>query len=354
MSCFFGPWARPSRSGSAPARLGRGSARSSTPRIRRPASPESALRGTTGRLDDFGARTLGAPPPPVAPGAPTNLQAVPGDAAVSLTWTAPSSDGGVPLTGYKVYRGVNGGAKSLLTTVGVAPTSFQDSGLTNGSLYAYEVSAVNQAPLEGPRSNEASATPTAVETPVEPLPLVDSFNRANENPLSDAGRWSNGVDGNGERGLGVTSNALAGGKTTTTTAWRNASQYGPDAEAWATVTTLPGNGNAFRLYVRVQQPGSSAVDGYMLLFTQSSGTDSVALYRITNGALTSLASATREVAVGNRLLVRAKGSVLEAWVKAGSTWTRVAQITDTTYPGAGYAGVAIRGTTGRLDDFGAR
>ena len=118
------------------------------------------LRGTVGRLDDFGARTLGATPPPVAPGAPTNLLAVPGDAAVSLTWTAPASDGGVPLTGYKVYRGVNGGAKSLLTTVGVAPTSFQDSGLTNGSLYSYEVSAVNQAPLEGPRSNEASATPT--------------------------------------------------------------------------------------------------------------------------------------------------------------------------------------------------
>ena len=66
----------------------------------------------------------------------------------------------MPLTGYKVYRGVNGGAKSLLTTVGTAPTSFQDSGLTNGTLYGYEVSAVNQAPLEGPRSNEASATPT--------------------------------------------------------------------------------------------------------------------------------------------------------------------------------------------------
>ena len=151
------------------------------------------LRGTTGRLDDFGARTLGAPPPPVAPGAPTNLQAAPGDAAVSLTWTAPSSDGGVPLTGYKVYRGVNGGAKSLLTTVGTAPTSFQDSGLTNGTLYAYEVSAVNQAPLEGPRSNEASATPTGA--PVEPLPVVDSFNRANENPLSDAGAGRTGSTG---------------------------------------------------------------------------------------------------------------------------------------------------------------
>ena len=175
----------------------------------------------------------------------------------------------MPLTGYKVYRGVNGGAKSLLTTVGTAPTSFQDSGLTNGSLYAYEVSAVNQAPLEGPRSNEASATPTAVETPVEPLPLVDSFNRANENPLSDAGRWSNGMGGSGETGLRVTSNALACSKTTTMTAWRNTPTYGPDAEAWATSPPCPAMATPFASKLRMQSPGSSAVDGYMLLYTQS-------------------------------------------------------------------------------------
>jgi len=293
------------------------------------------------------------PPPPTPPGAPTNLQAVPGDATVSLTWTAPSLDGGVPLTGYKIYRGENGGAKSLLTSVGTTP-SFQDSGLTNGTLYAYEVSAVNEATLEGSRSNEASATPAGVETPAEPLVHLDSFNRANENPLSDGGKWSNGAAGSGESGLYLTSNVVACSKSTTCTAWRNTPQYGPDSEAWATVTTLPGNGNVVRLKLRLQTPGSNAVDGYMLMYVQASGTDTVALYRLTNGAFTVLASANREIAAGTRLFVRAQGNALEGWVQEGSTWTRVVQATDSTYPSAGYAGVGVRGKKGRIDDFGAR
>jgi hypothetical protein len=78
------------------------------------------------------------------------------------------------------------------------------------------------------------------------------------------------------------------------------------------------------------------------------------LYRLTNGVLTQLASVNREVAAGNSLLLRAKGSALEAWIRAGSTWTRLSQVTDSTYGGAGYAGLGIRGKTGRVDDFGAR
>ena len=101
-------------------------------------------------------------------------------------------------------------------------------------------------------------------------------------------------------------------------------------------------------------PGSSAVDGYMLLFTESSGTDQVALYRITDGVLTSLQTVSREVPVGSRLLLRAQGTALESWVQEGSTWTRLGRVTDSTYGNAGYVGVGIRGKTGRLDDFGAR
>jgi hypothetical protein len=92
----------------------------------------------------------------------------------------------------------------------------------------------------------------------------------------------------------------------------------------------------------------------MLLYNQLSGTDQVVLYRLTNGALTQLSTANREVAAGNRLLLRAKGTQLEAWIGVGSTWTRLNQAIDSTYTGAGYVGAGIRGKTGRLDDFGAR
>jgi len=282
------------------------------------------------------------PAGPNLPGAPQALSVLAADGAAHLAWDA-ASDGGSPITGYRIYRGTSSSTKSLLTSIGPV-TSFDDTGLTNGNTYYYEVSAVNSSG-EGPRSGEAQASPAPF------LPL-DAFNRPNENPLSDAGRWSNGILGSGERGLKVVSNLLASGKTSTTTAWRSNVQYGPDAQAWARVSTLPGTGNAVRLYVRLQTQGSSAVDGYMLRFSQASGTDQIFLERITNGAITTLATINREVAAGNRLLLRAQGPTLEAWLHNGTTWTRIGRTTDSTYGAAGYIGVGIRGKTGRVDDFG--
>jgi hypothetical protein len=75
---------------------------------------------------------------------------------------------------------------------------------------------------------------------------------------------------------------------------------------------------------------------------------------VTNGALTQLTAVNREVGAGAALLFRAKGTALEAWVREGSVWSRIARVTDSTYAGAGYAGIGIRGKTGRLDDFGGR
>ena len=50
----------------------------------------------------------------------------------------PVSDGGSPVTGYKVYRGTPSGGETLLTTLGNV-TSFNDTGLSNGTTYFYKV-----------------------------------------------------------------------------------------------------------------------------------------------------------------------------------------------------------------------
>ena len=194
--------------------------------------------------------------------------------------------------------------------------------------------------------------PNSPVPPVEPLAVLDNFNRANENPLSSV-NWGNGILGNSERNLKVVSNQCASDRTSTASAWWK-TQLGAASEAYATVATLPGNGNAVRLYARLQSPGSSAADGYVLVYNQLSGTDQVLLYRMTNGALTQIASASREVAAGNTLLLRANGTALESWIRVGSTWTRLSRVTDATYTNAGFAGLAIKGKTGRVDDFGAR
>jgi len=104
--------------------------------------------------------------PPTAPSAPRNLAATGGNAQVTLNWQAPSSDGGSPITNYKIYRGLVPGGESLLTTVGNVLT-YTDAAVTNGIPYYYQVTAVN-SPGEGAKSNEASATPSAPPPPPSP------------------------------------------------------------------------------------------------------------------------------------------------------------------------------------------
>ena len=97
------------------------------------------------------------------PGAPTLDAATAGAASVDLSWSAPASDGGSAVTGYKVYRGTSSGGEAFLTTVGNV-TSWTDTNLTNGTTYFYKVTAVNSVG-EGALSSERSAIPATVPDP---------------------------------------------------------------------------------------------------------------------------------------------------------------------------------------------
>ncbi|MEP7224815.1 MAG: hypothetical protein ABI783_07650 [Actinomycetota bacterium] len=76
--------------------------------------------------------------------------------------------------------------------------------------------------------------------------------------------------------------------------------------------------------------------------------------RVDNGTIVNRLTISQELAVGDVILLRVKGSTLEAWLRSGTIWSRLGSVVDSTYAGAGYVGVGIRGKTGRLDDFGAR
>src|SRR2546423_4796553 len=89
--------------------------------------------------------------PPTAPSAPRNLAATGGNAQVTLNWQAPSSDGGSPITNYKIYRGLVPGGDSLLTTVRNVLT-YTDAAATYGIPYYYQVTALH-SPREGAKSN---------------------------------------------------------------------------------------------------------------------------------------------------------------------------------------------------------
>src|SRR5437016_3155054 len=90
------------------------------------------------------------------PSAPQNLQATAGTGNVTLSWQAPSSNGGSPITGYKIYRSSSSGTEGLLITIGNL-TSYTNTGLASGHTYFYKVAAVNGIGTSS-LSNEASAT----------------------------------------------------------------------------------------------------------------------------------------------------------------------------------------------------
>src|SRR5207302_1688729 len=100
--------------------------------------------------------------PPTPPSAPQGPGATAGDATVTLTWSAPSSNGAAPITNYRTYRGTSPNGDTLKATLGNVIT-YTDTAVSNGVTYYYEVSALNSAG-EGPLSNEASATPAATST----------------------------------------------------------------------------------------------------------------------------------------------------------------------------------------------
>jgi fibronectin type 3 domain-containing protein len=126
--------------------------------------------------------------PPNVPFAPQNLTAESGVGYVDLAWGPPISDGGSPITNYKIYRGLSSGSETLYEIIGVV-TIYNDTSVTLGTTYYYRVRAVNIIG-DGPLSNEAFATPPTV--PSAPLNLTASsgdnyVNLTWDEPVFDGG-----------------------------------------------------------------------------------------------------------------------------------------------------------------------
>lgn len=96
---------------------------------------------------------------PTVPAAPAGLAAVPGPGAgqITLTWVAPGDDGGLAVSGYRVYRGPPGGVAEPVADLGSVRT-WTDSGLVGTDPRSYQVSARNGVG-EGARSEPAVASP---------------------------------------------------------------------------------------------------------------------------------------------------------------------------------------------------
>ena len=113
--------------------------------------------GTGGFSPESAAVTPFAATAPSAPGAPSATR---GNASVSLTWAAPASDGGSPITGYGVDVWENG------TYIGFDPfgnvTTGVVTGLINGATYTFQVFAVNAVGDGGNSASSNAVVPATV------------------------------------------------------------------------------------------------------------------------------------------------------------------------------------------------
>lgn len=191
--------------------------------------------------------------------------------------------------------------------------------------------------------------------------VLDTFNRADENPLSDGGNWGGNIAGGTER-LRVVTNEVTHDAAATSglgSAYRSNLTYGPGSEAYVTITAKFGAAAALCiLWLRAQSPGTAGVDGYALRVKEETTDDTWEIYTVTDNVFTLLgATVTQEIAVGDSVGFEAVGNVLTAYYKpAAGSWAALFSRTDTgnLYPNAGNIGLSIArlNSAVRLDGFG--
>jgi hypothetical protein len=96
--------------------------------------------------------------PRTVPGAPQSVKAVPGDRSATVSWKAPATTGGAPITGYTVTASP-GTAKC---STGGPGRSCTISGLANGTGYKFRVTARNAAGPGAPSAWTSAVTPRTV------------------------------------------------------------------------------------------------------------------------------------------------------------------------------------------------
>ena len=104
--------------------------------------------------------------PPTLPGAPTSVSATPGNGSATVVFTAPASDGGLPVLHYTVTA-----STGQTATTPDARTFATVSGLTNGKPVTFTVTAATGLGTGAASAASSATTPTAPATPI-PAPKL--------------------------------------------------------------------------------------------------------------------------------------------------------------------------------------
>jgi hypothetical protein len=135
----------------------------------------------------------------VLPTAPSGLTATPSGTSISLSWSAPSSDGGTSITGYRIQRSTdNRNWTTLKANSNSTTRSYTDNGLTAGTTYYYRVAAHNAVSeahgttYSGPYSSAANAQ---ISAPVVNSGATSTIDISIDNPAPTFFSFSDSVNG---------------------------------------------------------------------------------------------------------------------------------------------------------------
>ncbi|HEY2360332.1 MAG TPA: fibronectin type III domain-containing protein [Candidatus Angelobacter sp.] len=99
---------------------------------------------------------------PTPPTVPQLAVATAGNSSAQVAWSAPSSNGGLPISSYTITALLNGVTSVGNVTVPASQTGVNFTGLVNGSLYSFQIVATNAA------GNSAPSAPSNQVKPVAP------------------------------------------------------------------------------------------------------------------------------------------------------------------------------------------
>lgn len=183
--------------------------------------------------------------------------------------------------------------------------------------------------------------------------VLDLFNRS-EDPLSQGGAWNATTPVLPGDSLLRTNGSGAWGRYPQVSSSCRAGVDFTDCETYLTVTRLPGSYEAVRLYARITNPGTASASGYLAQLTTAGGIATVALYKVTAGAIgQQLGSSYNDAtSLPCGLGIEAAGGVIRVFYRSASgVWVERITVSDSSYP-HGTIGVGLNWTNPLIDDFG--
>jgi hypothetical protein len=250
------------------------------------------------------------------PGAPEGFAVEASDGQVALIWEPPTDDGGSPILGYAVFRGLTEQDMAQFDIVN-EDTGYTDAGLVNGQTFYYAVRAFN-VKGDGPLSAVLEVTPLALPDPPGDL-VAEAGNRivtlmwlrTSEDggsevtnyfihcgnspntlePLKMVGKsifnyQDTDVDVGTIYYYAVAAVTLAGEGPISVIA--SATPYGPPSVPLSFVAT-PGDGEVSMTWTPPEDDGASPIDGYVIM----RGTTTASLRELTQlGDVTSYLDTT--------------------------------------------------------------